>query len=272
MTPDVRPAAVAGTFYPGAPTTLRDQVDAMLRDAQPRKAPGAARTPKAIIAPHAGYQYSGPVAASVYATLQPARDRIRRVVLVGPSHRVHFAGLALPGAGAFETPLGTVHIDAHARELCPALIESAAAHAKEHSLEVQIPFLQRIFGSFSIVPLLAGEATGAEVAAAIEALWGSDETVIVVSSDLSHYLPYDEARVIDGATARHIVAKGATPVTHDEACGATPINGLLVVARSFELEPEIVDLRNSGDTAGGRGQVVGYGAFAFHEEARHGEA
>jgi AmmeMemoRadiSam system protein B len=270
MTPAVRSAAVAGTFYPGSPATLRDDVDAMLRDAEARRAP--VRTPKAIIAPHAGYRYSGPVAASAYATLRPAADRIRRVVLVGPAHRVFFTGLALPGARAFETPLGTVPVDEAARELCPALVESAPAHANEHSLEVQIPFLQRILGSFAIVPLLAGEATGAEVAAAIGALWGGDETVIVVSSDLSHYLTYDEACAIDGDTARHIVAKGPAPVTHDEACGATPINGLLVVARSLGLEPELLDLRNSGDTAGGRDQVVGYGAFAFHEEARHAEA
>jgi AmmeMemoRadiSam system protein B len=272
MTPAVRPAAVAGTFYPGSPATLRDDVDAMLRDAQARRAASPARIPKAIIAPHAGYRYSGPVAASAYATLPPARDRVRRVVLVGPAHRVHFTGVALPAARAFETPLGTVPLDEEARELCPALVESAPAHANEHALEVQIPFLQRIFGSFTIVPLLAGEATGAEVAAAIGALWGGDETVIVVSSDLSHYLSYDEARAIDGDTARHIVGKGRAPVTHDEACGATPINGLLVVARNLGLEPELLDLRNSGDTEGGRDQVVGYGAFAFHEEPHHGQA
>jgi AmmeMemoRadiSam system protein B len=268
VTPIVRASAVAGLFYPGEKGVLRDQVDALLRDAAP---PGDPRTPKALIVPHAGYRYSGPVAASAYATLLPARDRIRRVVLVGPSHRVYFVGLALPGASAFDTPLGPVPVDPQASALLPSLGASARAHADEHSLEVQIPFLQRVLSDFSIIPLLAGEATGPDVAAVLEALWGGPETAILVSSDLSHYLPYPDARAVDAATARRITHLDPAPVRHDEACGATPINGLSVVARRRGLAPLLLDLRSSGDTAGGRAQVVGYGAFAFYEETPHGD-
>jgi AmmeMemoRadiSam system protein B len=266
MAADVRPTAVAGTFYPSSPGVLRAEVDAMLEGVPARSYP---RQPKALIVPHAGYRYSGPVAATAYASLVPFAERISCVVLVGPSHRAYFFGLALPEARAFETPLGSVSIDAAALARIPQVQALSNAHAREHSLEVQLPFLLRVLPRFFMVPLVAGDATGADVATVLDALWGGPETLIVISSDLSHYLAYDTARHVDGITARAIVGLGPAPLHHDQACGATPVNGLLEVARRRGLRPELLDLRNSGDTAGGRDQVVGYGAFAFYEEAGH---
>ncbi len=262
-----RPPAVAGTFYPGSLHALQNEVDTLMRGVV---APADRKPPKALIVPHAGYRYSGPIAATAYAAVAPVRDRIRRVVLVGPSHRAYFVGLALPEESVFDTPLGPVQVDADALRLIPRVPALGPAHAREHSLEVQLPFLQRLLPRFSIVPLVAGDASGAEVADVLEILWGGPETLIVISSDLSHYLPYDVARRTDEATAQSIVALGATPIHHDQACGATPVNGLVTVARRRGLRPELLDLRNSGDTAGSHDQVVGYGAFAFHEEPADG--
>lgn len=260
---DHRPAAVAGTFYPAVPRHLEGEVDELLRHAG--APPG--RPPKALIVPHAGYRYSGPVAASAYACLRPWAERIHRVVLAGPAHRAYFVGLALPEASVFETPLGPVEVDEEALARIPGVARSARAHAREHSLEVQLPFLMRVLPRFKIVPLVVGDAGGEEVAAVFDALWGGPETLIVVSSDLSHYLPYDVGRRRDEATARHIVELVPAPVDHEEACGATPVNGLIVSARRRGLAPALLDLRSSGDTAGDRAEVVGYGAFAFYEEA-----
>ena len=226
---------------------------------------------KAIIAPHAGYVYSGPIAASVYAPLAAMRERIRRVILLGPTHRVAVNGLALPSVHAFATPLGVVPLDAEAVaaiEPLPQVLISDAAHALEHSLEVQLPFLQTVLGEFTLVPLAVGRASAAQVAEVLECLWGGDETLIVVSSDLSHYLPYTLARETDSNTARHIVALDPH-IDHQQACGATPVNGLLLAARRHDLQATMIDLRNSGDTAGDRSRVVGYGAFAFHAESDH---
>jgi AmmeMemoRadiSam system protein B len=223
--------------------------------------------PKAIIAPHAGYIYSGPIAASVYALLAPARGVIERVVLLGPTHRVVVRGLALPGAAAFATPLGTVEIDQPAVEALrqlPQVGVSAEAHALEHSLEVHVPFLQAILGTFTLVPLAVGRAGQHEVAEVLDRLWGGAETLIVVSSDLSHYLPYADAQAVDRATAKAILEL-ATNISHEQACGATPVTGLTLAARRRGLKPELIDLRNSGDTAGDRNRVVGYGAFAFYD-------
>lgn len=261
----VRPPAVAGLFYPAAAAALRRAVDDALAQARPVSLPGAPRPPKALIVPHAGYAYSGPVAAAAYRTLDGARGRVRRVVLVGPSHRVPLRGLALPGASAFDTPLGRVPVDAHAPAALAGLAGVAvapAAHAREHALEVQLPFLQRMLVDFALVPLVVGEATPDAVAAVLERLWGGDETLVVVSSDLSHYHPDAAARAIDGATVRRILA-GRTDIGHDEACGATPVAGLVVAARRAGLVPELLDLRTSGDTAGDRARVVGYAAIAF---------
>ena len=267
---DIRPAAVAGMFYPADATALRGAVDRLLAAAAP--APDDAPALKALIAPHAGYVYSGPVAASAYARLRPATAGIRRVVLLGPAHRVPFRGLALPGAQQFATPLGNVPVDAAAiaaaRRL-PEAGDSALAHADEHSLEVQLPFLQRVLGAFSVVPVVVGDAAAETVAAILDLLWGGPETLIVVSSDLSHYHPYREAQAIDRASADAILGLAAR-LDHDEACGATPVNGLLLAARRRGLVPALLDLRNSGDTAGDRRRVVGYAAFAFSEGGSHG--
>jgi AmmeMemoRadiSam system protein B len=256
----VRPAAVAGTFYPDEPETLQSTVRRLLADAA-----GSTGRPKALIAPHAGYIYSGPIAASAYAQLAPLADRICRVVLLGPAHRVTLRGLALPGVAAFETPLGEVEIDeaavAELRAL-PQVVQSPAAHALEHSLEVQLPFLQTVLREFRLVPLAVGDASTDEVAEVIERLWGGDETLIVISSDLSHYLSYADACRIDRSTVDTVLALEPN-LDHLQACGATPINGLLRVARAHGLVPRLNDLRNSGDTAGDRSRVVGYASISF---------
>lgn len=259
----IRRPAVAGAFYPGDREALsRELVEMLEQTVEDAPAP---TFPKLVIVPHAGYIYSGPIAASAYDRLRPARGIVTRAVLLGPAHRVPVRGLALPGATAFDTPLGRIPVDAQAaaslRDL-PQIVESRDAHALEHSLEVQLPFLQRVLGDFTLVPLVVGEATADEVAQVIERLWGGPETVIVISSDLSHYRPYDDARRIDGITARAIVGFD-TGISHEQACGATPVAGALIVARQHGLTPQLLDLRNSGDTAGGREQVVGYGSFAF---------
>jgi MEMO1 family protein len=258
----VRPAAVAGLFYPGAPTVLaRDVDDALARARQ--VSPGR---PKALIVPHAGYVYSAQVAAAAYACLRSSSATIKRVVILGPCHRIPLAGLALPSARAFATPLGRVPLDAAATEAISALPQvvcSDAAHAREHALEVQLPFLQRLLGSFSIVPLAVGDATADEVAEVLERLWGGPETLVVISSDLSHYHGYDEARRRDQATVGAILRLDPA-IDHEQACGATPIAGLLSVAKRRGLVPKLVGLCNSGDTAGDKQRVVGYAAFAFH--------
>ena len=264
----VRPAAVAGMFYPDNPTRLRFEVRACLDAAR-----GEPMRPKALVVPHAGYVYSGPIAASAYALLQPLRELIRRVVLLGPAHRVWVPGLALPGVDAFETPLGRVMLDQDAIASLadlPQVGVYAAAHAHEHSLEVHLPFLQIVLDEFALIPLLVGGADAEAVAQVLERLWDDDETLIVVSSDLSHFLPYEDARRVDAETARAILGLDADLVG-EQACGAYPLNGLMRVARRRGLRPHLLDLRNSGDTAGDRDQVVGYGAFAF-TETDHGRA
>ena len=263
----VRPAAVAGAFYPGNGQVLSRDLDALLEHAHPSHGP----LPKALIVPHAGYIYSGPIAASAYRRLETGRDQITRVVLLGPAHRVAVRGLALPQAEAFATPLGQVRIDqAACRALLdlPQVVESATAHALEHSLEVQLPFLQKVLGDFELVPLVVGDATAAEVAQVLDRLWGGPETLILISSDLSHFLPYALAQRIDQKTS-DMILQLQTGITHEQACGGTPVNGLLLAAKQHGLTPELLDLRNSGDTAGSQEQVVGYAAFAFVAEERH---
>lgn len=261
----VRPAAIAGLFYPGSAGELSRTVDAMLAAVPVTNA--AADVPKAIIAPHAGFIYSGAIAASVYARLTPARDRIKRVVLLGPTHRVAIHGMALPGVDAFATPLGVVPIDqAGVKSLMklPYVGHNAEAHRLEHCLEVQLPFLQKVFANFTLLPLAVGRASAQQVADVLELLWGGDDTLIVISSDMAHYLPYDQAREVDSDTARAIVDL-RTDLNHHQACGATPVTGLTLLAQRRGLKPTLVDLRNSGDTAGDKSRVVGYGSFAFHE-------
>lgn len=269
MNPSIRPPAVAGAFYPGNAATLAADVRALLAGARPR----TEGQPKAIIAPHAGYIYSGPTAAAVYSLLAPWKESIRRVVLLGPTHRVPVRGLAIPGTAAFATPLGPVAIDRDALALLadlPQVVTSDAAHAQEHSLEVHLPFLQSVLGDFQLVPLAVGHASPSAVAEVLERLWGGPETLIVISSDLSHFLPYSAAREIDDSTCRRILHLD-TNIDPEEACGAFPINGLLLAARHHGLRPQLVEHCNSGDTAGDKSRVVGYGAFAFYAgEYSHG--
>jgi AmmeMemoRadiSam system protein B/AmmeMemoRadiSam system protein A len=263
----LRPAAVAGAFYPAEPRALLSDVGEML-DGVEVFAPRLG-FPKAVIAPHAGYIYSGPIAAHAYDALSPGRGIVQRVVLLGPVHRVPVRGLALPDAEAFETPLGRVPVDPDAVSALaglPQVVVSGRAHALEHSLEVQLPFLQRVLGEFALVPLAVGDASVDEVAAVIERLWGGPETLIVVSTDLSHYHPYREAVQIDAETLARIEAL-ATDIRHEQACGATPLNGLLAVARAKGMTVRRLSACNSGDTAGGRDHVVGYSAFALYEGA-----
>ncbi|HET8609722.1 MAG TPA: AmmeMemoRadiSam system protein B [Burkholderiales bacterium] len=259
-----RSPAVAGTFYPAD----REQLAGMLASWLDTGEDGMP-APKALIAPHAGYIYSGPVAGRAYARLAAARSRITRVVLAGPAHRVAVRGLALPGVDAFATPLGTVPLDRDAIAAIadlPQITVSVAAHAWEHSLEVHLPFLQTVLDRFTLVPLVVGDAEPAAVEEVLDRLWGGPETLIVISSDLSHYLPYRTAQTVDHETAQAILDLRAD-ITHRQACGATPANGLLRAARRHGLAPALVDLRNSGDTAGDKTRVVGYGSFAFMEAA-----
>ena len=264
--PSIRSPAVAGLFYPAEPAVLQGQVAELLA----RAATAAERVapPKALIVPHAGYVYSGPIAATAFAQLEPLRARIRRVVLLGPAHRVPVRGLALPAAQAFRTPLGEVplHLESWRmlRELETVEI-SDIAHAQEHCLEVQLPFLQLVLERFELVPLLVGGARPETVEAVIESLWGGDETLIVISSDLSHYHPYARANQLDRRTVDDILALHPT-IQPEHACGAYPINGFLRVAAARGLKPHLLELRNSGDTAGDRSAVVGYTSIAFCEE------
>jgi AmmeMemoRadiSam system protein B len=260
--------AVAGAFYPGDRDRLAMTVDRLLADAPSSEG----RLPQALVVPHAGYIYSGPIAASAYAQLRGAAPRIRRVVLLGPSHRVPFKGLALPEADGLETPLGILQVDpegAEAASRLPRVMSAALPHAREHSLEVQFPFLQRVLPGVPVVPLVVGYARAEDVAAVIEQLWDSEDTLVLISSDLSHYLPYEEARAVDRETADRILALDAENLDTEQACGAIPLSGLLLTARRRGLKARELDLRTSGDTAGDRDQVVGYGAFAFTPAQEH---
>ena len=261
----VRPAAVAGMFYPRDPRALTNEVDDLLGGVE-ELAPRLG-FPKALVVPHAGYIYSGAIAARAYDELTPARGIVRRVVLLGPVHRVPVRGLAAPTAEAFDTPLGRIRIDQEALRTLqdlPQVVKSDPAHAMEHSLEVQLPFLQKVLGEFTLVPFAVGVASVADVAQVLERLWGGVETLIVISTDLSHYHPYERARSIDGATLARI-AEHAIDIDHDEACGATPLNGLLSFAKKRNIPVKLLAACNSGDTAGGKDQVVGYSSFALYE-------
>ena len=257
----IRKPAVAGQFYSGNPGELSATVAALLEGAQDQQTPA----PKALIVPHAGYNYSGPVAASAYARLRPYRNQYRRVILVGPCHRTPVHGLALSGADLYRTPMGDVPVDraAIASLDIPNVHISDQCHQTEHSLEVHLPFLQALLGDFSIVPIVVGGATPELVSRVLDALWGGPETLIVISSDLSHFLNYDDARLIDAATCEAIENLDASQINYEVACGATPVAGLLIAARHRGMQVKTVDLRNSADTAGDTGPVVGYGAWVF---------
>jgi len=264
----IRPPAVAGSFYPCDPASLQDELATCLAvSPAPTSEPAAPGLLKAVIVPHAGYIYSGGTAGHAYALLTPLAGRIRRVVLLGPCHRVSVRGLAAPTVQAFATPLGSIPLDRAALDALsdlPQVVTSDAAHAQEHSLEVQLPFLQTVLGQFTLVPLAVGQTGAAEVAQVLDRLWGGPETLIVISSDLSHFHAYREAQTIDNATAQHILALDQL-TSFDQACGALPINGLLAVARRRGLRIERLAQCNSGDTAGDKSRVVGYASFALYE-------
>jgi MEMO1 family protein len=267
----VRPPAVAGSFYPAQPEVLRGAVERFVAEATAPPIHGSLR---ALVAPHAGYVYSGPIAGSAYALLAGASPRPHRVALLGPSHHVPVAGLALPEASGLETPLGVVPVDPVAATLperFQQIVRSDRAHRREHSLEVQLPFLQCLLpAGFTVVPLAVGEATPTEVSEVIEFLWDLPGTVVVVSTDLSHYLPASEARTVDGRTSELIVAADLERLEPEMACGYHPLAGLLLATRRRGHSIELLDLRNSADTAGDPDRVVGYGAFAVVEaEQRH---
>ncbi len=255
-----RPAAVAGSFYPADAAALKREVRELLANA-----PACDTEAKALIAPHAGYIYSGPTAAQAYRLLESRSERIRRVVLVGPAHRVYLEGMAVPSAEAFTTPLGDVTIDLEAiRRVIelPSVQVSDEAHAAEHSLEVHLPFLQTVLKNFSLVPIVVGVCPASDVEVVLEALWGDDETLIVASSDLSHFHAYKDAQQIDATTTARIEAREST-LRGEEACGAYALNGLLLAARAKDMRVRTLDVKNSGDTAGDPYRVVGYGAYAI---------
>ncbi|MCP5245041.1 MAG: AmmeMemoRadiSam system protein B [Burkholderiales bacterium] len=259
-TSSIREPAVAGLFYPADAQQLSQDIQHLIAGSERYEL-----IPKALIVPHAGYIYSGAVAASAYRTLLPMAVAIKRVILLGPTHRVAVRGLALPNAAYFSTPLGTVAVDKTAIQAISDLLQvniSSEAHMLEHSLEVQLPFLQHVLDDFSVLPLAVGTASAEEVAGVLDRVWGGDETLIIVSSDLSHYLPYATAKQVDRDTVESILQL-KQPITHDHACGGTPISGLIVAAQRHHLKPQLLDLRNSGDTAGLRDRVVGYAAIAF---------
>jgi AmmeMemoRadiSam system protein B len=258
---NIRPPAVAGLFYPADRQALAATVESLLQGAT-----AAGQPPKAIIAPHAGYVYSGPIAASAYALLAPSKASIEKVVLLGPSHRVGFRGIATTRADSYASPLGIVPSDRQSYEKIrdlPFVGGLDEAHVQEHSLEVHLPFLQVALENFELIPLVVGDATPEQVSLVLERLWGGPETLIVVSSDLSHYHDYETARRMDGATSIAIENLRPADIGHEAACGRVPVNGLLHFARTRGLAARTVDLRNSGDTAGGKDRVVGYGAYVF---------
>ena len=267
-----RPPAVAGSFYPGDPATLANDIqaylDAVKNGGDHTQPLSHTHPPKAVIVPHAGYVYSGPVAAAAFAKLLPLKNQVKRVVLLGPCHRVPVAGLALSSADSFTTPLGAVPVDhtfdAPLLALGPVEIYDAT-HTQEHSLEVQLPFLQTVLGAFTLLPLVVGDASPDQVADVLNTVWGGTETLIVISSDLSHYLDYATAQRLDQQTCIAIETLDGPAIGREQACGGRAVKGLLEIARRRDLNVETLDLRNSGDTAGSRDQVVGYGAWAFWE-------
>jgi len=259
----IREPAVAGQFYPGEAEELSRTVEILLDEVNS----GVGDAPKALIAPHAGYIYSGSVAASAYARLRPYSKQYQRVILLGPCHRVPVQGLALSAADVFRTPLGDVPLDktaiASIDSLCVEFFDET--HEFEHSLEVHLPFLQSVLGPFALVPIVVGNTTHERVADVLDVLWGGPETLIVISSDLSHYRSYDRARAIDGETRQAIEDLEVRGIDHDVACGATPIGGLLITAKRRGMTVTTLDMKNSGDTAGDRRYVVGYGSWEFVE-------
>lgn len=256
----IRPPAVAGAFYPDSASALSAFVSELLEDSPERDL-----SPKVLVVPHAGYIYSGPTAATAYRLLEPLKNKIRRVVLLGPAHRVPFEGMALPDAEAFATPLGDINLDTKAMD---ALLQFGhvqkfdAAHTHEHSLEVQCPFLQKTLNNFKLIPIVVGDASPLAIAEVLNYLWGGDETLIIISTDLSHFHNYEEANYRDNLTVKAIEQLSSS-LTGGQACGCYPLNGMLKVAEQRGMEVITLDVCNSGDTAGDKDRVVGYGAFVI---------
>ncbi len=258
----VRAAAVAGMFYPAEHRVLQQVINQYLHQAE-YESHGPV---KALVVPHAGYIYSGPVAATAYKQLLPYKNEIKKVVVFGPSHRVAFHGLAVPEADIFTTPLGDIRVDAFMLNKVadlPQVIISDQPHAQEHSVEVQLPFLQQVLDDFTLLPIVVGEADAADVAEVIEHLW-NDETLFVISTDLSHYHAYQDARQRDASTSEAIEQLKPEMIGYEDACGRNGLNGMLAFARQHHLQVDLLDLRNSGDTAGDKSRVVGYGAYVIH--------
>ena len=259
--PGVRPCAVAGSFYPAQASVLQDQIDSLLGENPSLALP----SPRAVIVPHAGYQYSGITAAAAYRQLRALRGRVSRVLLLGPAHRVYLEAMALPSATHFSTPLGDIPLDRKGMERAltlPWVTSSDEAHRQEHSLEVQLPFLQHVLGDFSLLPVVVGHCPTEAVACLIDALWRSEDTLLVISSDLSHFEEYDNAREHDLASCQHILSREGN-LRGQDACGAGPINGLLASQRGRKYQVELLDYRNSGDTGGDKNRVVGYASFSL---------
>ncbi len=262
----IRPAAVAGLFYPADPHELRTSIERLLTSAAPLE---ISIRPTMVIVPHAGYVYSGPTAASAYRLLEAATDGARRVVLVGPSHFARFAGLATPGIDALVTPLGPVPVDRELTSTAEALIVVApdpAAHAREHSLEVQLPFLQVVLGEFTTLALATGDVAPEAVTDVLDQTIGAPGVIGVISSDLSHYLDYETACRRDAHTAEAITGLRPQDLTADDACGRTAVQAALLLAQRRGWSCRLLALGNSGDTVGSMGRVVGYGAFAIGPE------
>ena len=259
----IRQAAVAGLFYPADKHILKNDIHGYLNNVSQNEQ----TNPKAIVVPHAGYVYSGPVAASAYKQLIPLKEKINRVVLLGPSHRVSFRGLAVPESDFFTTPFGDIPIDKQGVQLLSELeqvVVSEQAHKEEHSLEVQLPFLQEVLNEFSLIPLVVGDVERHEVAEVIDSLWDDEHTLFVISTDLSHYHSYEEAKSMDRKTSDAIVNLKADLIGYEDACGRNGLKGMITVAEEKHLSIDTLDLRNSGDTAGDKSRVVGYGAYVIH--------
>lgn len=265
----VREPAVAGIFYPGERFVLQKTVQELL-DQAPQFRP----TPKAIVVPHAGFIYSGSIAASAYASLINEKDSIKKIVILGPAHTLFFKGIAYDSAEQFASPLGTIDQDqellAKITDL-PFVYRLPEAHKKEHSLEVQFPFCQVLFSKFTVLPLIVGETHPEQVAQLIERIWGNDDTLLIISSDLSHYLPYEIAQRLDHKTCFAIDTLNEESLAHEGACGYYPLRGFLHFARQKQLLGRLLDLRNSGDTAGEKDKVVGYASYHFYEDLHFGD-
>lgn len=259
----IRPEAVAGLFYPGERTALQREVSGLLEQARTQETSGET-PPRAVVAPHAGYPFSGALAARAYAHIAPFSERYQRVLLLGPSHRVPLRGLAVSTAGAFRTPLGDIALDRRECEALGALADVDQrddAHAHEHSLEVHLPFLQTLLGEFRLIPVVVGDASPRQVAPVVERYWDDPATLIVISTDLSHFLDYDRARAVDRRTCDAVEALDYNALAHEQACGRNPLRGLLAVAKDRGANATTLGLYNSGDVTGERSRVVGYGAW-----------